>query len=197
MKQILKIVAVVFLMAAAFLFQSCVNTSEKIKEVSQSDEVLPLNIQKDIVYEYSDSSRIRLRIESPEVQDFSNDEEPYLLFPKGINVIFFDNLGKPESKLRANYAKRLNKKEIWEGQGDVQVENNQGHQLFTEQLFWNEKKQIIYTDVFVKIVKDDEVIMGTGMEADQNFESYTMGNISGEIRIDEQIEENDTSSTNR
>lgn len=197
MKQTFKIVAVVFLMAAAFLFQSCVNTSEKIKEVSQSDEVLPLNIQKDIVYEYSDSSRIRLRIESPEVQDFSNEEEPYLLFPKGINVTFFDKLGKPESKLRANYAKRLSKKEIWEGRGDVQVENEQGNQLFTEQLFWNEKKQIIYTDVFVKIVKDDEVIMGTGMEADQNFESYTMGNISGEIRIDEQTEENDTSSTNR
>lgn len=197
MKQTHKIVAVIALMAATFLFHGCVNDSEKIQQVSQNEVTMPLTVQKDIVYEYSDSSRIRLRIESPEVQDFSHEDEPYLLFPKGIDVTFFDKLGKPESKLRANYAKRLNKKELWEGRGDVQVENNQGHKLFTEQLFWNEKDQKIFTEEFVKIVKDDEVIMGTGMEADQSFESYTMGNISGELRIDEPTEENDTTSQNR
>lgn len=192
MKLKLNTVAVAFLVAAAFLFQACVNSSENIQKVAAETELKPVNAQKNIVYEYSDSSHVVLKIEAKEVLDYTNAEEPYIEFPLGIKVTFFDKLGNPESNLESNYAKRFEKKDIWEARGDVRVVNEKGEKLNTEHLFWDVKEQKIYSDEFVKITKGEEVIMGTGFEADQNFTTYTMGNVSGEIQIEE---ENDTTGT--
>jgi len=179
-------VAVAVMVAATFLFLACTNSPEEIKQVTGQEEVLPLNVQKNIVYEYSDSTYKRLEVRAPEVQDFSQIKEPYREFALGIDVTFFDKLGNPESHLKANYAKENINEKLWEARGDVVVVNEKGEQINTEQLFWDVKKEIIYSNVFVKIATGDEVIMGDGFEADQNFTSYKIkGNVKGEIQIEE------------
>ena len=179
-------VAVTVMVAATFLFLACTNSPEDIKLVTGQEEVLPLNVQKNIIYEYSDSSYKRLEVRAPEVQDFSQIKEPYREFSLGIDVTFFDKLGNPESHLRANYAKENINEKLWEARGDVVVVNEKGEQINTEQLFWDVKKEMIYSNVFVKISTGEEVIMGDGFEADQNFTSYKIkGNVKGEIQIEE------------
>ena len=64
--------------------------------------------------------------------------------------------------------------------------NAKKEQLNTEQLFWDVRKEIIYSHVFVKIATGDEVIMGDSFEADQNFTSYIIkGNVQGKIEIED------------
>jgi len=181
-----KLVAVTVMVAATFLFLACTNSPEAILEVTGKDEILPLNVQKNIVYEFSDSSFKRLEVRAPEVQDYSQIEEPYREFPLGIDVTFFDKLGNPESHLKANFAKEMINEQLWEARGDVVVLNEKDEQINTEQLYWDVKKEMIYSNVFVKIATGDEVIMGDGFEADQNFTSYKIkGNVKGEIQIEE------------
>ncbi len=33
-------------------------------------------------------------------------------------------------------------------------------------LFWDQEKDLIYTDRFVKITNEDQIVMGTGFESD-------------------------------
>lgn len=187
-------VAVATLAAAAFLFQACVNSPDDIERVAGVMEMKPITSQKNVRYEYSDSARIILIVNSPMAQDYSNAEAPYHEFPEGIDVTFFDKFGNQESYLRSNYAKRLLKDQMWVARGDVQVINTSGEQLFTEHLVWEMEKEIIRSDEFVKIISGDEVIMGEGFEADQNFNTYKIfRRVSGQILIPETKteEEND------
>jgi hypothetical protein len=51
-------------------------------------------------------------------------------------------------------------------------------------LFWDEKKELIYTNKFVKITTENEVIWGEGLEANQEFTDWKIKNVKGTIYID-------------
>jgi LPS export ABC transporter protein LptC len=176
---------------AIFLLGACTNNPDDIKKVAAVEELKPLNVQYNIVYDYSDSAKTRLLLKAPEVKDFSHAEEnPYYEFPQGIDVTFFDKFGKEESHLKANYAKQWITEDKWEARGDVVVNNKKGEQLNTEHLIWDVKEELISSDVFVKITTGDEVIMGEGFEADQSFTSYKLkGNVKGELKLEEPEED--------
>jgi LPS export ABC transporter protein LptC len=184
-------IAVALYAVAIFLFNACTNNPDDIKKVATEQELKPLNVQYDIEYDYSDSATTRLFLKAPEVKDFSHaDENPYYEFAKGIDVTFFDKFGNEESHLRANYAKQLIAEDKWEARGDVVVKNKKGEQLNTEHLIWDVKEELISSDVFVKITTGDEVIMGEGFEADQNFTSYKLkGKVQGELKLEEPKED--------
>lgn len=61
-----------------------------------------------------------------------------------------------------------------------------GEKLNTEHLIWNEDSAKIYTDEFVKITTTDEIIMGEGMEANQDFSKWKIYKIRGTINVKEE-----------
>jgi lipopolysaccharide assembly outer membrane protein LptD (OstA) len=63
------------------------------------------------------------------------------------------------------------------------VVNQKGERLTTDELIWDEEKKIIYSNTFVKIATEDEVMYGKGMIANQNFSDYTIKNITGKIKV--------------
>ena len=63
------------------------------------------------------------------------------------------------------------------------VFNVQGDTLRCEKLWWDQDKELIYTDVPVHIRKPDEQIDGTGLVADQNFSHWTINNAKGPINV--------------
>jgi LPS export ABC transporter protein LptC len=72
---------------------------------------------------------------------------------------------------------------IVEAKKNVVVINEKNEKLNTEHLIWNEKTKKIYSDEFVKITTPDEIIYGTGFEADQDFSRYKIMNIKGTITV--------------
>ena len=157
--------------AIFFLGNSCKNDVQEVMTATEKTE-LPLRIQYGIHYEYSDSARKKLDIKAPEAVDHSEKKEPYQEFPQGMEVTFYDKKGVQEAFIKSNYAKHLIDKNIWEARGDVLVKNNKNEQLNSEELIWDEKKKIIYSEQFVKITTDESIIMGKGFEADQSFETW-------------------------
>ena len=65
----------------------------------------------------------------------------------------------------------------------IKVKNVNGDLLETEHLIWNEKKEIVYTEEFVKITTKNEVIYGKGLVSNQDFTKYTIKKISGTIML--------------
>ena len=142
----------------------------------------PLREVKDMVSYYSDSATMKLKMEAPILLEFeSMDKE----FPTGIYLEFYDKKGNIESTIEANYCYYYYSRNEYKATGDVVVKSIEPKQILsTEELFWNEKTAKIHTDKFVTIETEDQIMMGTGLEADQDFSTYTILKGSGNISLD-------------
>lgn len=160
---------------------------EDVKKVT-STYTGPLEVQKNIHYTYSDSARITTVLKAPEAHSYSQLEEPYLEFIKGINVEFFDDSGQSESRITANYAIRYTEKKQWNARDSVVFVNQKGEKLNTDFLVWDEESGKIHSDDHVKITTPSQIIMGKGFESDQTFSYYKIYKVTGEIWLDDEDE---------
>lgn len=102
---------------------------------------------------------------------------PYTEFRKGIHIeTYNDSTHQVESSLTANYAILLEKQQLWEAKGNVRGHNAGGNQLETEQLFWNQKSKLVYSNVDSKITQNTDVVYGDGFESDERFEEFVVRN---------------------
>lgn len=167
-----------------FFLVACENRVAEVRQFS-TEERIPIEVQENLELVYTDSTYLRLSLEAPLAESYPQMDSPQREFRRGIKVRFFNNFGEEDSRLRADYALQLVNKDLWEARGDVVVVNTKGEQLNTEKLFWDSSKEIIYSDVFVKITTPTEIITGVGFEADQNFSSYEISQVSGIINIED------------
>ncbi len=172
------------LLAMLFLCFACENEVEQVRLLTQ-DERIPTEVQKDLEVVYTDSTLKKMQLQAPLAENYPNLEQPQREFPQGIEVTFYDDFGNQNSSLTAEYALQLVNKSLWEARGDVVVINVKGEQLNTEKLFWDSRKEIIYSDEFVKITTPQQVIMGEGFKADQDFNEYEISKVTGTINIED------------
>ncbi len=165
-------------------FYGCSESTEEIPELVESvPKPVEISINTEILY--SDSAVLRLKIVTPELQRWTNAEKPYMEFPKGLNLFFYDSLGHVESTLKADYAIQYPDEKRVEVKHNVEVVNGDEETLNTEHLIWLQAEEKIYTEEFVKITTPDEIIYGDGLEANQQFTKYRIKNIKGTIAVDE------------
>ena len=147
-------------------------------------ELRPSQIGDSVTLLYSDSTQLKVVLKANRMLIFNkNVTEPYTLLPKGLFVTFFDDQEKVSATLKANYGIRYDVKKQMEVKYAVELINKDGTKLETEKLIWNEVTQRIYTDAFVKITNRKEIIMGTGMESNQDFTKYEIKHVTGQILI--------------
>lgn len=147
-------------------------------------ELRPSQVGDSVTLLYSDSTQLKVVLKANRMLIFNkNVTEPYTLLPKGLFVTFFDDQEKVSATLKANYGIRYDIKKQMEAKYAVELINKDGTKLETEKLIWNEVTQRIYTDVFVKITNRKEIIMGTGMESNQDFTKYEIKHVTGQIQI--------------
>jgi LPS export ABC transporter protein LptC len=170
------------------LIAACSNDLEKIHEISiQNQASFPIETIKDCEIIYSDSAKVRVLLNATLMNRYA-DEESYIEFKNGLKVQFFDVNGKKESELNADYAIIDEEKDLMLAQHNVVVRNVDGDVLETEKLNWNQQKEEIFTDEFVKITTENEVIFGQGLVSNQNFSKYTIRKIKGTITINQSNE---------
>ena len=120
------------------------------------------------------------------MEEYGEDKNKYMEMTEGIKVLFYDSLLNIASTLTSNYAIHRVSENIMEAKDDVVVVNDKGEVLNTEHLIWLKDSAKIYTEEFVKITTEDEIIMGDGMEANQDFTKWKIYNITGIINIKEE-----------
>lgn len=132
---------------------------------------------------YSDSAKVLIRLQAPMQEDYENGD---MVFPDGIDVEFLEEGEVVTSTLRANYGKQERNKDLYLVRGNVIVHNLQKQEkLETEELYWNKAKAQIYTDKFVKITTPEEILMGHGLEANQDFSNYRIKKVTGVFSLKE------------
>ena len=163
------------------LSTGCENDLSKVKLYSKIEQG-PVESANNIRILYSDSARVQVEIRAPKLNRFES-ENPYLEMPKGIKAWFYDDKLNVKSKLEADYGVRYERSQKMEARKNVVVINQKGEKLNTEHLVWDEQKEKLTSDAFVKITTKDEIIFGNGFEANQDFTKYKIFNIKGTISL--------------
>lgn len=172
-----------FLIVLIFIaFTGCENDMKTIRSLNTTDTA-QFEYARDIEIYYSDSGRIKAILTSPLMKSYEQDEK-YQEFPEGFELIFFDSVAQPQSIINALYGVNFEKKNLMEAKSNVVVKNiDKNEQLDTEHLVWDRRREIIFSDVFVKITKPNEIIFGDGLTSDQNFDFYEIKNPTGEFKV--------------
>lgn len=180
---------IVFWVITTPFLQSCENDVAVVNTItSATKKEAPIESSKNITFYYSDSARIRSCLKSPQVDHYLG-KKPYYEMVKGLDVVFYDQFRKEQTKLTANYGigydngENENKMSVMEAKGNVIVINEKGDKLNTEHLIWNSQTKKIYTNEFVKITTKDEVIWGNGLEANEDFSEYEIKQVKGQIGL--------------
>ena len=92
------------------------------------------------------------------MEEYSNNESPYSEFRSGIKVVFYDGKKDPAGSVTAKYAKYTKTSNLWELRDSVVVINEGNDKLETEVLYWDQEKDLIYSDRFVKITNEDQIV---------------------------------------
>ena len=134
---------------------------------------------------YSDSSVVRFKLITPKMIRYDQEEEePMTEFPEGVEIEKFDKDMQVVSRITSNYAQYFDKQKKWIAKNNVIVVNQDGDSLKTEELIWEEGKEKIYSDQFVKIIRKDQIINGIGFESDQNMSNWEIKEVKGTLYMD-------------
>ena len=171
------------IMGVAMLFFSCANKIEKIKEFSKSDDA-PSMEAEGFEMIYSDSTIIRFKIQAKKLQNYDKEQEPFMEFPEGIEIEKYDETMNIISKITSDYARYFENEKKWIAKNNVVVINMQGDSLITEELIWEENKELLYSEQFVKIIRKDQIITGIGFESDQEMSNWEIKKVKGQIYLD-------------
>ena len=163
-----------------FLFSSCSN-DPKVVETFAPNENFPSETIKEAELTYTEKGKVKVKIIAKKIERYTASST--INFSGGIIVYFYNDSAIITSTLTAEEAIIDEKKEQMMAQVNVELVNHKQEKLNTEQLIWDEKSNLIFTEKTVRITTKEEVIFGEGFESTPDFSSYKITNVRGSINI--------------
>jgi LPS export ABC transporter protein LptC len=172
------------------MFFSCKPDLKTIETITKVED-LPVETARNIRILYSSGGNIQMIMEAPSMNRFEG-QKPYMELPEGFLMTFFDSLMNESSQISAKYAIQYQEDQLIDARNDVIVQNIENNEILnTEQLIWDQKRELIYTEKFVKITTEEEVLYGDGFESDERFNFWRIKNTRGTFYVDTSTEEVD------
>ena len=166
---------------------SCTKDTKKGKIGAVTDRTqIPILDAYNVSTVISDSGITRYRIKAPRWEIYDKAEPSYWEFKEGIVLENFDTELNIDASIQSDYAIYKDKEQIWELDGNVRAINLEGEVFETEQLFWNQKTERVYSDSLIHITRANSIITGRGFESNQTMTQYTIRNPEGIFPINEQ-----------
>jgi LPS export ABC transporter protein LptC len=174
--RLIAILPVIFILLSA-----CEKKNDKIPKADLLN--LPSLSTRDLKTVYSDSGKTELILKTPLIEQFDNSGQPYYEFKLGIHVDVYDGKTEPTGSVTSKYAKYTKSTNLWELKDSVVVINENKDKLETEILFWDQTKDLIYSDRFVRFTNEDQIVMGTGFESDPHLRKRKIKQVSATIYL--------------
>lgn len=165
------------------MFFSCNNTLKEVQDLN-TVTLMPMSIAENINTKYTDSGRLTSILVSPKMLNFTNREFPYYKFPNGIDLTLFDDKMNKNTVI-ADRAIVYTQTDLIDLQGNVVLTTSTNDTLFTEQLFYDQKKEWLFTNYPVKFRTKDYVTNGNGFDSNKNVTNAQVLEVTGRIFIDE------------
>jgi LPS export ABC transporter protein LptC len=161
---------------------SCVNDLDTIKKISYKSSD-PDERTRDLNVFYTDSGYAKIEVYAKIAETYSKPES-VVKIKDGLKVTFFDSNGDVVSVLTAINGEIYQRKGLIIVRDSVQLFNEQKNQrLETEELFWNQVDEQIYTEQEVVIRTSDALFFGEGLKTKQDFTTYEFLKPKGKIKL--------------
>lgn len=173
-----------FIWGCLFVF-GCENSQSSLNEWREKRKMVEeaTNIQSI----FSQNGQLRSKLTAPLMLRYTEDTV-MVEFPKSMRMVFFDSLGKEQSRIDARYGKyyeSLNKAYL---RDSVVVANVGGDTLWSPDLWWDQNTQRFYTDKSVRIYrKGDRIYGGKGFEARQDLSDITIHQPTGTVIVPDSL----------
>ena len=164
---------------------SCENSLDKVKEFIDTDTINGV-LAYNVVFTRSDSGFVQAKL-TADVMHNTEGDSAILEFPNGFVAYIYDKNGTPSSKISGDYGIRYDKKDLMFAQDNVVVENIETKEtMFTETLYWDQKKKKIYTSNPVKITSPDKIIFGDSLIANEDFSQRVIHGMRATLEIEDE-----------
>lgn len=155
----------------------CENSEQEIKEFTEKKT--GVDEARMIETYFSQSGKMKAKLTSPLMFRYQ-DTLPRVEFPNTLHVDFYNDSLQVESILDALYGRYLEgQKKMFLKDSVVVIQQFNQDTLRCNELWWDQNKEIFYTDKPVKITKKDGTVLpGNGLEASQDFRDIKIINPS-------------------
>ncbi len=170
---------IIYIMSIMFSI-SCSNDLEEINALTKKEDLPDIKV-KGLVTEYTSGGNLKVKLKTPMAYKYLKKKGGYTLFPEGLKLTFYDSENKIHSNLTAKYGVYEEKKKMAYVRDSVVLTNVNGSVLETEELYFDEKDEKIYSVKPVKITdKGGFEISGTGgFESNIDFTVYRFTDVTG------------------
>ena len=159
----------------AILFMGCGDRYERVGQealkknypqgVATNFTLTYTEMEKEMTTLDSSASRVIAILKSPLNEDYDNQRFRYKVFPKGLQVDFFDD-DNQKSVIKADYGIIYSQTNVIDLRGNVVIEGHDGKKLETSQLYWDRRNKWIFTEAEFTYTNPEEgtVMDGQGMD---------------------------------
>ncbi|MDE6480448.1 MAG: LPS export ABC transporter periplasmic protein LptC [Muribaculaceae bacterium] len=135
----------------------------------------------------SDSGITQYKIVSPLWNVYDEVDTPYWNFPKGIYLQKYDRKFNVIASVAADSAKFFRLQNLWKLDGNVELHKEPGELFLTQQLFWDQRKNKIYSDSFIHIETPERMLEGHGFESNDRLTKYSIRRPTGIFPVSEDM----------
>ncbi|HLS95528.1 MAG TPA: LPS export ABC transporter periplasmic protein LptC [Sphingobacterium sp.] len=164
----------------AIAFVACENDLRDVEKIANIQQEENVNISKDVTVIYSDSAVVKAELTGPELREYP-DSIGLFEFRKGVLIRFFDENGQESQRIKSDMATRKEKEGLTVFRKNVVVNMADGSIIKTEELFYDEKKQIYYNTVPITFDFKDQrgSLQATSFISDTDFKKIDGQNMTG------------------
>lgn len=171
-------------LALAFVaFLSCKNNYNDVQQMAVSENE-PIGVAENINLTYTDSGRVKANLISSKMLDFSNRDFSFNEFPEGVVLDLYDE-NNNKSVVVSDYGIVYNRTDLIDLQGNVRIATYNNDTLFAEQLYYDNKKEWLYTNKPVSFKQGQDIINGNGFDSDTKFQNAKVLEVTGIISVAE------------
>ncbi len=165
---------------AVTMFFSCKNNFKEVQKIGMSENE-PIGVAENINFKHTDSGKVKAILISPKMLNYANREFPYREFPEGINLEIFEK-GK-KNTIISDYAIIYDKTGLIDLQDNVRVSTPEKDTLFAEQLYYDQKKELLFTNRPITFRTKQDIIKGVGFDTDKSFTNAEVLEVEGIITV--------------
>jgi len=107
---------------------------------------------------------------------------PRWIFPRGIFMEQFDEKFHPEAYIQADTAYYYTVQKLWHLIGNVRVKTVDGLRFNSEELYWDQERHELYSNVFSRVVTPERELQGNRFTSDERMHHYSVTTAKGSFQ---------------
>lgn len=153
------------------LFVMLASCESNFREVQRINSIgfNPVGETEDINLVYTDSGKVASTLVSPLMKDYTQLQYGFNEFPKGVHLTLYDKNGA-KTHITGKYAIVYEETDVIDLSGNVRIYTEDGKELTTEQLYYDQKNEWFYTENYFKFTDNKgSFLEGPGVDFSKDF----------------------------